>query len=85
VSIEKIGKLSKEESQVKLFTGGEKFILGIGRLDHQKDFKTLILAFDMVYKEFNNIKLVILGEGILFSEIKNQIEKLGLSNQVILP
>ena len=85
ISIEKIGKLSKEENQVQLFTGGSKFILGIGRLDEQKDFKTLILAYDLVHKEFNNIKLVILGEGILFSDIKNQIEKLGLSNQVILP
>ncbi len=85
VSIEKIDSLSKMENQIQLFTGGSKFILGIGRLDQQKDFKTLILAYSMVYKDFDNIKLVILGEGILFSEIKNQIEKLGLSNHVILP
>jgi glycosyltransferase involved in cell wall biosynthesis len=85
VSIEKIRELSKKENQIKLVTGGNKYILGIGRLDQQKDFKTLILAYDKVYKEFNDIKLVILGEGVLFLEIEKQIEKLGLSNQVILP
>jgi glycosyltransferase involved in cell wall biosynthesis len=85
VSIEKIRKLSKKENQINLFTGGSKFILGIGRLDKQKDFKTLILAYNIIYKKFDNIKLVILGEGILYAEIKNLIENLGLTNQVILP
>lgn len=85
ISIDQIGKLSKMENKIQSFTGGAKYILGIGRLDEQKDFKTLILAFDIVFKQLNDIKLVILGEGILLADIKSLIEKLGITNHVILP
>lgn len=58
-------------------------ILGTGRLTPQKDFITLIKAFEMVYQQ-RDVKLLILGEGHLRGEIEAMIKKMGLQNVVEL-
>ena len=60
------------------------YILGIGRLEEQKDFDTLIRAFSAL--KFNlPIKLVILGEGSKRKDLEDLVEELGISERVILP
>lgn len=59
-------------------------ILGAGRLKPQKDFITLIKAFARVKRNFQDAKLVILGEGGQREELENLVTQLGLEEDVDL-
>jgi len=59
-------------------------ILGVGRLSEQKDFTTLIKAFDRVACD-QDARLVILGEGDKRSELDLLVDRLGLSDVVSMP
>ncbi|MBN7288359.1 MULTISPECIES: glycosyltransferase [Campylobacter] len=61
----------------------EKYIIAVGRLTAQKDFRTLIRAFNIVSKQ-NNINLLILGEGEDREKLQKMILDLKLENRVIL-
>ncbi|MDJ0681887.1 MAG: glycosyltransferase [Xenococcaceae cyanobacterium MO_167.B52] len=55
-------------------------ILGVGRLEPQKDFATLIKAFFLVRKK-EAAKLIILGEGSQYSYLTSLARKLDLSKE----
>lgn len=55
----------------------------IGRLHEQKGQKYLIQAFAKVHKIYNNTKLLIVGGGDLFNELKKIAEDLCVSMDVI--
>ncbi len=58
----------------------DKFtILGVGRLEKQKDFETLVKAFALV-KQNINAQLIILGEGGEKSNLENLIKDLELKD-----
>lgn len=59
-------------------------IVGVGRLNVQKDFSTLIRAFAKV-RQYLPAKLMILGEGEERSQLEALIGELGLSEEVALP
>ena len=59
-------------------------ILGVGRLDPPKDFKTLIHAFKQVFEK-QDCNLIILGEGELRPELEKLIKSLNLDDNVQLP
>lgn len=59
-------------------------ILGAGRLERQKDFETLIRAFDRVQRE-RDARLVILGRGGRREELRELAMSLGLADDVLLP
>ncbi len=66
------------------FTEGKiPVILGVGRLDIQKDFANLIRAFSQVIK-VQPAKLVILGSGREEQKLNSLIHELGLENDVAL-
>ena len=69
------------EKDPKLNNG---YYLAIGRLTKQKNFKFLINSFQEITKKKNNIKLVILGEGENYNNLKLHINKLNLQNNVFL-
>ncbi len=54
-------------------------VLGVGRLNPQKDFPTLIRAFHLVRQE-KECRLIILGEGSLLGELEKLISDLGLQH-----
>lgn len=58
-------------------------ILAAGRLNKQKDYPTLLKAFSLVLKE-KKARLVILGKGEERKKLENLIEKLNISDKVIL-
>ena len=58
-------------------------ILGVGRLQRQKDFPTLIRAFNLV-RQGRPCRLVILGEGTARAELTALIRQLGLTAEVDL-
>jgi len=64
--------------------GQPPVILGAGRLVLQKDFATLIRAFAGVRRQAH-VRLVILGEGELRSELEMLVRELGLQGDVALP
>lgn len=56
-------------------------ILGVGRLSEQKDFSALIKAFAIVRKHRAS-RLVILGEGLLRTQLEDLVKELGLQQDV---
>lgn len=62
----------------------EPLILGVGRFTVQKDFKTLISAFAKV-RTTQKCRLRLLGEGPFRDRLIEQIQSLGLTDQVELP
>lgn len=66
------------------FQAGEPpIILGVGKLEAQKDFSTLIRAFNIVRKKIN-CRLVILGWGPDLETLQHLIEELGIQEDSAL-
>ena len=68
-----------------------KVIIGVGRLNIQKDFPTLIKAFSIVLKKNENCRLIICGDGeekknlialIRQYKLQKYIDMIGFTNQV---
>jgi len=64
--------------------GQPPVILGVGRLNVQKDFPTLIKAFSLVRKK-RQARLMILGEGEDRPKLERLVQELGLEKEVALP
>ncbi|MGV8163181.1 MAG: glycosyltransferase [Candidatus Nanoarchaeia archaeon] len=67
----------------KIFSGN-KVIINIGRLTKQKGQKYLISAFKLVFEKDKTVRLIIVGDGQLKSQLKKQIRKEGLEEVVFL-
>ena len=67
------------------FIFSEDFIVAAGRLIEEKGFDILIHAFNLLQNDYSNLKLLILGEGPLRSQLETQIRTLNLSEKVFLP
>lgn len=74
---------SKESVEHPWFDGDEPVILGAGRLTPQKDFPTLIRAFDELRDE-RDAKLVILGEGKERQTLESLIENVERGDSIDL-
>lgn len=59
-------------------------VLGVGRLEPQKDFANLIRAFALV-RQVRPVHLIILGEGGERQNLSNLVRELGLENDVSMP
>ena len=59
-------------------------VLGmVGRLRKHKDYPNVFEALKIIIEKFKNIKLLIVGDGILELQIKSMVQKMKLSNYVI--
>ena len=59
-------------------------VVGVGRLDTQKNFSMLIRAFSRLPEEFSDYTLEIYGGGPLEATLNEQIAKLGISDRAHL-
>jgi glycosyltransferase involved in cell wall biosynthesis len=59
------------------------FLLFVGRLVEKKGARYAIAAMPAVLKKYPNAKLLIIGEGPLKSELKQQVKELNLENNII--
>ena len=59
-------------------------ILTIGRLEIQKDQKTLIKAFNLLANEFTNWNLTLIGDGPLKIELEKLIKEFKLSKRIFI-
>ncbi len=65
--------------------GQRKAILTVGRLDPQKDQKTLIQAFARLADEYPDWDVTIIGEGALRAELETLIKDMNLDGRVFMP
>lgn len=76
---------SQEPLLHRWFTAGSPpVLLAVGRLTEQKDFPTLIKAFNQVRNQ-RHVRLIILGEGEKRNELEALIDNLGLAEDIDLP
>ena len=62
-----------------------KTLLAVGRLEDQKDHRTLIRAFALIAGEFPDWRLRIVGEGELRQELESLVRQLELDDRIALP
>ncbi|OYD90245.1 glycosyl transferase [Nostoc sp. 'Peltigera membranacea cyanobiont' 210A] len=84
VSAEMFQKDQKQIDHPWFAPGQPPVLLGVGRLNKQKDFPTLIRAFAQVRQQ-RPARLVILGEGEERKTLEALIQELGLNDDVYLP
>ena len=61
----------------------DKFVIGnVGRLSHQKNHKFIIEIFKHIYNVEKNTVLLLVGNGELEYEIRNQVKEFGLEENV---
>lgn len=65
--------------------GDRRVILSVGRLDEQKNHKTLVASFGKLAARFPQWDLRIVGEGRLKEQLERQVAELGLGGRVSLP
>jgi glycosyltransferase involved in cell wall biosynthesis len=74
-------KLQQSIAHPWFLPGQPPVILGVGRLEKQKDFPTLIHAFARVRQQ-HQVRLMILGEGSERSHLESLVQELGLTEDV---
>lgn len=62
----------------------QKTLIFIGRIAHEKNIFYLFDCFRMVVKKIPNTRLIIVGNGPQFEEVKQKVKSLGLSKKIIL-
>lgn len=78
--------LPRKEAREYLQIHANTFVFGhIGRLVKEKDQHNLIRAFAMIQTQCPNAKLIIMGDGKLEQELKQQVRDLQLEDKVIFP
>lgn len=60
----------------------EKIIVASGRLSEQKDFRTLIQAFEILHRKDSKTRLFILGDGPLRDDLSRLVNDVKLQNVV---
>jgi glycosyltransferase involved in cell wall biosynthesis len=73
------------EKQVIDFCAQGFTVGAIGRLSAEKGFGRLIEALSLLKSQGRDVRLVIVGDGELRSELEGQVRSLGLGGRVMLP
>ena len=60
-------------------------IVNIGTMYGVKNQRMLMEAFGALYRQYPNLRLTILGDGVLRPELESQAERLGISDVVRMP
>lgn len=77
--------ISEDLLQVKSIRDNTFFrVVGVGRLEEQKNFKLLIDSVSEVYQEHPEIRLDIYGEGSLHEKLQIYIKRLGMDSIITL-
>lgn len=78
IDVDRMLRAAEQPVDHPFFASGQyPIILGVGRLSEEKDFPTLLRAFDMVRKEIES-RLIILGDG----EKRQALEEMVRSNDL---
>lgn len=74
--IDKEAIIENIKSEGPIFPEGQKVFLFSGRIAPQKDIDTLVMAFDIVRRQFDNAHLYMIGFDYLGSEYTNHVQVL---------
>jgi len=66
-------------------TSSEKILGTAGRLAPVKGYGFLLEAFKLIHDQEPGVRLLVIGEGPLEAELKNQARELGLAHAVLFP
>ena len=77
--------MNEKDIGLGLKTTKKQIIVTIGRLEHQKNHRLLIKAFQRVHILFPEVKLIIYGEGSYRKSLESLIDKEGLGDCISLP
>jgi glycosyltransferase involved in cell wall biosynthesis len=80
-----VGMQGRRAADLSGEAGPMKTLLSVGRLEEQKDHRTLIDAFARIASGFPDWRLRIVGEGGLRSNLEAQVERLGMADRISLP
>ena len=73
----------KSQQRDKLnLSNNEKVILFVGRIEPPKRIKEIIEAFNLISVDNKNYKLLLVGDGVQLSEMKDLVHKLKLSESI---
>lgn len=79
VNIKMFKPLDKQKMRNKLgFSESDKIIIYVGRIEPPKKIEDIVNAFETLVKQDKSYKLVIVGDGVLFNEIKSLSKRLEL-------
>jgi glycosyltransferase involved in cell wall biosynthesis len=77
-------KEKDKELSNRLGINNTDIIIGnISRFDYQKNQRFLIRSFKEVFKNYSNVKLLLVGDGTYLNDSKMLADNLGISNQTI--
>jgi glycosyltransferase involved in cell wall biosynthesis len=62
---------------------GERTLISVGRLDEQKNPLLLVDGFALLARERPNVKLVVVGDGVLRKEMEARVERHGIAARVV--
>ncbi len=85
INIESVKESQVDRLSARAFLGvaGDGYIFGsVGRLHPDKDYQTLLAGFAKASEEIHDAHLVIIGQGGLESQLKSQVDALGISDKV---
>jgi len=82
ISTNRLLRLANNESSIKIDDNYFN-IISVGRLAHEKDYKTAILSISKLKKKIENIRYYILGDGNLKDELLRYSKSLNLDNDII--
>jgi len=83
LEISKINKLKNQEL-IDSFFQDSKIIIAIGRMTKQKNYSFLIRNYKKLLLKYNDIKLIIIGNGEEKDHLKHLITELNITNKVKL-
>ena len=85
ININEFNRQLKDQNNLNdIFSKNHTVFLSVGRLTRQKNFNYLIKEFHKLYIENKNCRLVILGDGEEYQNLKKLIKKKNLDNVVFL-
>ncbi|UPV76636.1 glycosyltransferase (plasmid) [Halorussus limi] len=83
---EKLIRRSFEDLDNRWLSADEKtVVLSAGRLEPEKDYETLIRAFERISDEHDNARLVVLGNGSEKRQLESLTRELGVNDRVAFP
>ena len=87
LDIDRIQRLKNEslDTLTWAFMEGSQCIVYTGRFAPAKGINNLLTAFFMLAKKHDNLKLILVGDGELYSKIQTLIDDLHLNEKVMLP
>lgn len=73
---------NRKKYRKELNLNGHKVFINVGALRRQKNHSYLIDVFEQVIKKTNNVKLLLIGEGNLRSDLELRVQRLGLDKDI---